>query len=253
MATDSSTNSLGHRIPRLGQTSIRERVQEVLTELILDGTFGAGDQFPSEAELAKSFGVSRVVLREAMKALEARGLVEIIQGKGILVAEPRSFQASEALSLLLRRKMTTMVELWDARVVLETATADRACQRITPDQLETMRQALSRWSQPNIDIGTLVAEDERFHMVLVQASQNAVLALLMKTIADLLRESRKTTLTFGPGPDIAGHTAILNALEEKDRGAVRRTMLAHLQHAKDDLIAAGAVGWETASNDADAP
>jgi len=238
-----SLSSVEDAIPHIGRASVRERVQEVLTDLILRGTLKPGDQFPSEAKLAKSFGVSRVVLREAMKALEARGLVEIIQGKGILVKEPGSSYASEALSLLLRRNVATMMDLWQARVMLETGITELACQKATPEQLETLREAISSWAEPNADLETLVAEDERFHTILVQATDNPVLELLMETIGDLLLESRRATLASGPGPDLAGHTAILEALVNRDPDAAREAMLAHLQHARDDLILAGGSDW----------
>jgi len=238
-----SSPSLQPDIAPIRHSSVRERVEAALTDLILENTFSPGDLLPSEAELARSFGVSRVALREAMRTLEARGLVETVQGKGILVKEPQSSYASEALSLLLQRKTAALVDLWDARLVLETGIVERACKRATPDELDALGESIARWRQPDVDIETLVQEDERFHTILVQASHNPVLALLMTTIADLLRESRRTTLQVGPGPDVAGHTAILNAIVQKDARAARQAMIDHLQHARHDLIAAGIKGW----------
>jgi len=189
-----SSPSLQPDIAPIRHSSVRERVEAALTDLILENTFSPGDLLPSEAELARSFGVSRVALREAMRTLEARGLVETVQGKGILVKEPQSSYASEALSLLLQRKTAALVDLWDARLVLETGIVERACKRATPDELDALGESIARWRQPDVDIETLVQEDERFHTILVQASHNPVLALLMTTIADLLRESRRQVI-----------------------------------------------------------
>jgi GntR family transcriptional repressor for pyruvate dehydrogenase complex len=238
-----SSSSSQPDIARIRNSSLRERVEAALTDLILKNAFAPGDLLPSEAELARSFGVSRAALREAMRALEARGLVETVQGKGILVKEPQPSYVSEALSLLLQRKTATLVDLWDARLVLETGIVERACKRATRQDLEALQESIIRFSQPNADVETLVQEDECFHTILVQASHNLVLALLMKTIGDLLRESRRTTLQIGSGPDVAGHTAICDAIAQKDTHAARQAMIDHLQHARHDLIAAGIAGW----------
>jgi GntR family transcriptional repressor for pyruvate dehydrogenase complex len=236
-------SALQPNIPPIGRTSVRERIEDVLTDLILKGTYSTGDLLPSQAQLSQSLGVSRVALREAMRALEARGLVETIQGKGILVKEPHPSYASEALSLLLERETATLVDLWDARLVLEVGIVERACCRATPEELEALQHSIDRWSEPSASTETLVVEDERFHSILVQAAHNPVLELLMATLAELLRESRRTTLRVSPGPDIRGHTGILDAMRAKDSDAAREAMVKHLEHAKNDLVAAGIDGW----------
>lgn len=236
-------------IPRIEQTSVRDRIEAALTNLILEGVYSPGDLLPSQAELSEAFGVSRVALREAMRALEARGLLKTIQGKGILVREPQSSYASEALSLLLQRKSATLVDLWEARLILETGIVERACHRAAPKQIDALRQSVARFGEPGTSQEKLVAEDEHFHSILLQAARNPVLQLLMATLGALLRESRRTTLRVGSGPDISGHTAIADAIANKDPRAARKAMVKHLEHARNDLVTAGVAGWTSEFGD----
>ena len=237
--------SLFASIPQLDQRSARETVQSYLTDLIVNGDLKAGDRLPSESDLATSFGVSRVVIREAMKVLEALGLVTISQGKGSLVSEASSSDAEAPIALLLARGAIGLEDIWQARSVLDTGIAELAALMRTPEQLRHMHETLSLWTDPNSDLDTLIAADERFHELLVQATGNPVLILLAQTTANLLHNARKLSLSSPvSGPDIDGHRMILEAVRNKDPRAAHDAMEAHLQHFRRDLVAIGQVDGE---------
>jgi len=234
----SDRNSALDIIPDIGRSRTRDTIQEVLEDLIIHAKLKVGERFPSEAKLAKAFGVSRVMVREAMKVLEAHGLVDIVQGKGIIVKEPDLSSAADALSLLLQRKKATITDLWEARAALEAAVVVHACGRASQEQLQALSETAAQWSESVSDLDELLAADERFHRMLVEAACNPVLTLLMETIWDLLHESRRVILELGPS-DFSGHSTVAKALLKRDPDAAREAMLAHLQHFREDLLHAG--------------
>jgi len=164
----SEPNSALDIIPDIGRSRTRDTIQEVLEDLIIHAKLKVGERFPSEAKLAKAFGVSRVMVREAMKVLEAHGLVDIVQGKGIIVKEPDLSSAADALSLLLQRKKATITDLWEARAALEAAVVVHACGRASQEQLQALSETAAQWSESVSDLDELLAADERFHRMLVE-------------------------------------------------------------------------------------
>ena len=111
-------------MPDLSRGKLRDRVVESLTEMILESDLKPGDQLPSQQELTEKLGVSRVVLREAVQWLEARGLVEAIHGKGVVIKTPDSASTLRSLHLLLKRNSTTLADLWQVRSFLEPEMAE---------------------------------------------------------------------------------------------------------------------------------
>jgi GntR family transcriptional repressor for pyruvate dehydrogenase complex len=228
--------SLDQKLRQRGRGRLGEQVASILTDMIVNGEWAPGELLPSEGELAGAFGVSRVALREATKLLEARGLVNVVQGKGIVVRPPDTSQASDSLRLLLQREATTLMELWQARMILETEIAALACQYVGPVEIEQLEEAYSRILQPDIDHDAAVKEDERFHNILIDLANNLVLRLIMDTIADLLHESRKRTVRrSGAARAMAGHKAVIEALRERNSDAAREAMRNHLEQARQDL------------------
>lgn len=230
--------ALDFAIPDISRSRTRDTVQEVLEDAIVQGKFSVGSRLPSEAKLAQALGVSRVVVREAMKTLEARGLVDIVQGKGIIVQEANHATAAGVLALLLQRKKASITDLWEARDALEAAVVVYACERATEAELQDLSEAAAQWSAAVSDSAALLAADERFHRMLVTSAHNPVLMLLMETIWDLLHESRRVILELGPS-DFVGHSLIAEALLRRDPQAARDAMRAHLQAFRKDLLDAG--------------
>ena len=236
---DSSPSSL---FPEVAHGKLPDQVEETLTNLIVEGSLKTGEFLPSGGKLAQMLGVSLVVLREALRSLEARGLVEIQHGKGVLVKAADSSSASELLRLLMQRKGMTLADLWQARTILETEIAALAAAQASPEQIETLQEAVLGFGSTR-DVATLVELDTRFHDTLIEAAGNPVLGLLMETISDLVREGRKAALSSAP-PDetMEGHRAVLEAVCARDPHAARQAMRVHLQQARQELESLGYYG-----------
>lgn len=207
--------------------SLVKQAEERLRRQILKRA--ADEVLPSQGELAASLGVSRTVLREAMKHLEAEGLVEIAQGRRIRV-KPAGPQASmRTLDAMLRRTDGSLAHLLEVRRPLEGEIAALAAERISADELAVLdRSIIELEALRTLDL--LVAADLRFHRTLAEATRNPVFPILLDTIAGLLRVSRYASIgTHGVGAAVDGHREIFAAVSARDPKAARDAMLRHLQ------------------------
>ena len=223
-----SNNHFSDGIPDLSRGKLRDRVVESLTDMILESDLKPGDQLPSQQELTEKLGVSRVVLRESVQWLEAHGLVEAIQGKGVVIKVPDPVHALKGLKLFLRRQSTTLADLWQARSFLEPEIAALAAQVATPEHLDAMAEAVSVMRDPGSDVPTIIAADMRFHYLLAEATGNMVLRLFWEVIAAIIQESMAKT-TRGRTYD---HSGILEAVRSRDPEAAREAMHLHMSSSQ---------------------
>lgn len=216
---------------------LTEQVAHALTERIIDGELLPGAYLPTETQLAETFGVSRTVIREATKALIAKGLVAVQRGRGVMVREPASEETvAQTFSMLLRRRSVTFWHLWQMRVILETEVAGLAAQQRTPAQLYTLRQTMLAMENPDATLENLVDADMEFHYMLAHAANNPLLELIFQSITGLMRASRKLTLSLSGAPRaLRGHQQIYAAVERGDAEDARAQMRDHLQAVKEDL------------------
>lgn len=226
---------------RLSPVARPDMVAEVLQQLgdqIMSGGFGPEGVLPPEGTLAETLGVSRTVIREAMRMLRAQGLVEVSQGRAPRVKPAGPEAAIASLGLLLRRSEGTLLHLIEARRPLESEIARLAAERATAEQIERLEEENARLRGAE-GLDERVEADVRFHRVLAESAGNPVFCLLLETIAGLLRESRRQTIAES-GIEIAhaGHGDILDAVRRHDAERAKHAMLEHLQLAERDLRAA---------------
>jgi GntR family transcriptional repressor for pyruvate dehydrogenase complex len=162
-------------------------VVESLRQRILAGVFDAAEPLPSEAKLGQLLGVSRTVIREAMRILGGQGLVEVSQGRRPRIRPADSQAVVDSVSTFLQRQDHTPLDLIEVRRPLETAIAALAAERATPRHLEQLEQALAELQTVH-GLSEQVAADMRFHDLLAEATGNPVFQLLLKTLASLMRE-----------------------------------------------------------------
>lgn len=210
-----------------------DRVAESLLERIRGGDLRPGDFLPSSRELEQQFGVSRIVIREALRVLAAKGVVRVYQGKGAQVCPANPSQMTEALNLLLLGQSNVWPNLMEVRQILEGAAVDLAAQRRTAEDLEGLVQALDGMAKTLADAAAFADWDIIFHQRLVKSAHNPVLDLVTQPIGELLRASRLAILN----PRRAAlsealrdqHRAIYDAVEQQDGPAAAVAMRAHLE------------------------
>lgn len=215
---------------------VAQRIQE---QILADGP-PPGSKILTEREMGEQFGVSRTVIREALKALSERGLVTIRPGRGAYVADPVDSALSEPIRLLYQLHNFSYDNLVEVRRVLEVEIAGMAAERARPDQLEKMRSAVAEMDEHYDDLEAFVLTDQRFHVTLAESTQNAMFPILIGSIGGLVHESR--LLMFGvSGSPYRGqsyHRALLEAVEGQDVAAARQAMRDHLAQVDADIQAA---------------
>lgn len=223
-----TTSVRGGRAP--GQ-SMSEQVARALEAQILRGEIEPGERLPTEDGLCEQFGVSRSVIRDALRTLQARGLISVRHGFGIIAAEPSGDQLAEATALLLARSGHTVEDVLRARAVLETELGCAATRSATDDDVAEATAAFEAYRDWT-DAGewkALNAAHLEFHSALVRALHVPVLDVLLHPLLDLVHVTTMAPPEVAKAREIALHEAILDALSARDEAAMRAAMNAHFE------------------------
>jgi len=214
-----------------------EQIVEQIEQSILKGTLKPGDQLPAERELALQFGVSRTAVREAVKALREKGLVEAYTGRGTFVRDGTSQAVRQSLDLMVKfGQLEGTSHLAQLRQMLEPEIAALAATQIEQQLLVTMREAVAVMDRSLRDPDAYVEADLDFHLALAEAAGNPLILSLIDSIVGLLREQRRGIFYVEGGPERGQyhHKRILQAIEQHDSNASREAMLAHLVQVSQD-------------------
>jgi GntR family transcriptional repressor for pyruvate dehydrogenase complex len=223
------------KLERLDRTNRVHEVTERLRAHILAGDVAADDVLLSEGELARRLGVSRTVVREAMRSLQAQGLVEKSQGRRARLKPVDSHAAIQALDVMFQRTKGSLLHLMEVRRALEMEIAAIAAERATPEDIAGMEEAIAQQRKaPTLEES--VEADVLFHKRLAAATGNRLFELLLETVSGVLRETVWRTLPkSGPQPAIDGHQKIAAAVGARDRSAAREAMAEHMEITESDL------------------
>jgi len=219
---------------------IHEEVVTQIHDLIRQGRFRAGDQLPSERELAETFKVSRTSVREALRALETQGLIVSRTGMGNFVADLPIESLVAPLAKLLIQEKDALADIFEMRKLIEPHIASLAAERATETHIERMKRMLERQCQAVERGGTGVEADAEFHFAIGQATQNQALEKLVFGLMELLSRSREESLQ---PPDrrtasIESHQMILSAIERHDKRRAHKAMLQHIEQGEESVLAA---------------
>jgi GntR family transcriptional repressor for pyruvate dehydrogenase complex len=222
------------------RTSVVDSVIEQLEGLIF-GRLEPGEALPSEGKLAEALGVSRLTVREATRTLEARGLLEIKQGRRPRVAAPNGGLVGDFFKTAIRRDPRALLDLLEVRRALEVHIAVLAARRATKGDIADMEMSIKVMRAAEDESEAFHAADVRFHENLAAASGNNLLFFLIEAFADPLRESRLRSFAGhrarGGGIEdvIQQHQAILDAVVARSPKAAADAMRYHLQQTESDL------------------
>jgi GntR family transcriptional repressor for pyruvate dehydrogenase complex len=219
-----------------------EQVAEQIEKRILDGELRSGDRLPTERDLAEQFHVSRTAVREAMKILAQRGLVDMRPGRGTIVIDGAHEAMQESINLAMKLKLGEVGgsdNLVEVREILETEIAALAAARATEKEIDAMREAVKVMDESLNDADAFIAADNNFHEALAQGTQNTLILILVNSIVNLLSEQRKLIFEIEGGPQRGQihHKRILESIIRRDPQAARAAMRSHLRQVRDDVRA----------------
>ena len=223
-------------LPRIGRASLSEQVAGLLENRILAGDLPAGDLLPPHDELGDQLGVSRSVVRDALRTLQARGLVEVKQGVGTLVSAHGDEAYSDAIMLSLIRSHASVGEVAQARAAIERMIALVAATRRTEDDLERMEGHLDVFEQAVVEEDWLAALDAHgaFHNAILDATHMPVLKTLLGPIKRIvLASSLPPAVDNAEFYKSAPERAILDALRKGDEQEVDLAIRNHFAFIDD--------------------
>jgi GntR family transcriptional repressor for pyruvate dehydrogenase complex len=222
----------------LAQVRLTDGVLAALSQAILDGRLRPGDALPSEAALAARFGVSKQVVREAVRQLGALGAVQIGQGRATRVVEMTDAQPLARFWRFAvgstRERLAEAVEL---RRMLEPPVARLAARHATAEGIAVLRDALARMEAAVGDVPGWIPADLDFHEQLGRMSGNRLIRLQMQGLRPVIEEMlRHFNADLREEADwrltLSGHQRIVEAVAARDEEAAQAAMLAHFQRAE---------------------
>jgi GntR family transcriptional regulator, transcriptional repressor for pyruvate dehydrogenase complex len=214
-----------------------EQIVQQIEESILKGELAEGSQLPAERELAEQFGVSRTAVREAIKALQEKGLVDAFPGRGTFVTNGTSNSLRRSLDRIVKSGDSDGgAYLVEVREILEPEIAALAAVRADYQDLAAMREAVEAMDSAGRDPDAYIEADLDFHLALAEAAANPIVLSLIDSIVGLLREQRLRISRVEGGPERGQHyhRSILEAVERHDPQGARAAMQAHLWQVRED-------------------
>ncbi len=222
-------------LPNIRQPNLKSRVYELLLNMTIDGKYRDNDMLPPERILCEELGVSRTVIREAIKSLETRGVLQVIHGKGIKVVPSTSSDISNAFMLYLRRqhREVSMRDLLEMRLTVETEIAAFAAQRAEEPQLRELRAIVSEMEKVTADNERYVRADLDFHLKLAYATRNILFATILESLLIPLRHSFEETSEMRDNEQTCReHAGIFRCVESRDPQGAKKLMAEHLGHTE---------------------
>ena len=211
------------------------RVVSAIESQIVHGRLAVGMRLPPERDLAESLGVSRPVVREAVRILVTMGLLETRHGIGTTVRAITRAEVVKPLNLLLRTggQEVSIEHLHQVRSILEIENAGLAAETASEQDLEALRIACAAMQASISDPQQFVLNDGEFHRRLAQTTHNPLLMLLLDSIHDLMSEVRAKVAEGARSLErvMPTHLRILECIAARDRRGARRAMREHLQIA----------------------
>jgi len=222
---------------RIERARVFEQIVAQIERRILSGELRQGDYLGSERELGEQFGASRTAVREALKTLAQRGLVDMRPGRGTMVIDGTSQAVRHSLHLMMRIGSRHVPEhLTEVREIVEPEMAALAAERAGDEHIAAMRAAFETMERALADADAFITADNEFHRAVARGSGNPLILALMDSIVDLLSDQRKLIFTVPGGPQRGQmhHKRVMDAIVAKDPEAARNCMHAHLKQVRAD-------------------
>ena len=218
--------------PALPGSTLSSRIVEEVCTALFEKRLQAGDRLGTEKDIAERASVSRIVARDALRSLQALGVVEIKVGSGggarIARGNPHLF--SQALAVQLCLSGVSVREMMDAQRAIETTAAELAAELARPEDLDRLRAILAEHEAVIGDSQAYTRSCMRFHLAVAEASHNRVLVAQLLSLQHVSWPAENRTLTAPVARHILDvHREIADVIESRDAAAARRLMDDHVK------------------------
>jgi GntR family transcriptional repressor for pyruvate dehydrogenase complex len=219
--------------------TLSDRVVQSVLDLIASSALKPGDRLPSERDLGERFGVSRTVVREAVRSLAAKGVLDVRSGSGATVARVDVARASEALRLYVQGARgnvdgVTYEQVNDVREMIETRVARMAATAASDADIARLAAIHEQFRARSGDLEESSRLDVAFHRAIAESVHNPLLLVMLDSVEPILLEIRRRVAGV---PDrqrraVDAHQLILDRLRERDGAGAERAMTEHLEESR---------------------
>jgi DNA-binding FadR family transcriptional regulator len=214
----------------LKKVNLSETLADKLEEIILNDINLFGQKLPSEQELAKKFGISRNIVREALKLLKERGLVTSRTGDGSYFSKPEPQTLTNLISRMLVMNNIGAENSYEMRMMLECNAGKLAAQRATEADFDSLAALNHEMEENQQDLEVRVDLDLQFHTRIAEISGNALLSIFVRSMTHLCKATMHQAIQLEGGSQdgIDYHYRIIAALRSRDVQQTERVILEHL-------------------------
>lgn len=228
-------------LPKLRRTTLAEQAAQSLLEYIATTELKPGHALPAEAKLASELGVSRQVIREAIKSLEGKGVLLMINGKGAIVKPIDAGPLQAFFQRAMQLDTSAILELIDVRRGIEMQSALLAARARTQDELARMTEIVAQMSTCLADPNRYIELDASLHLHIAAATHNTLLSLLVESLHNAARDSIRAGLASRRTEEELErvqllHEALLQAIERQEEQAAAQAMALHFDDAVTALV-----------------
>jgi GntR family transcriptional repressor for pyruvate dehydrogenase complex len=227
---------MAHRKRTFRTGRLSEQVVAELEKMISDEFPGPGRLLPKEVELGERFGVSRIVIREAMKILEDRGLVEVRAGRGTCTLSPSPEKVKQSLLRLFNDQpippLEEMERMLELRGILEETVATLAAVRATPADLAEMEAGLTDMASAK-SVDEVIRGDLRFHGAVAKGAHNHYFEMVIDPLTEVFIQQMKLTDPQNVGLGL--HRAVVEAIRTRNQVAARQAVRRLMKQTSDDM------------------
>lgn len=225
-----------YQFEKIDKKLLGEKIEDELMNYILEEPVEIGQKIPNEFELAEKFGVGRSTIREAVKGLVSKGILEVRRGSGTYVMTT-SLPENDPLGLSkLQDKYKLALELFEVRLMLEPEIAARAAECATKEETEQLKRLCDETEQRYLDGSDHIPKDIEFHTCIARCSKNRVVEMLIPIINTAVLTFANLTHRALMQETIATHRAVVDAILDRDPVGARCAMMMHLTYNRQALI-----------------
>jgi DNA-binding FadR family transcriptional regulator len=213
-----------------------EEVVAQVRAMLFDGSLKAGDRLPGERDLSLQLGIGRPALREALRALEASGLIVLRKGKsgGAFISNGKASVVAENMADLLRLSTISVDHLFEVRLWIQVGLSRAACQRATAEDIERLRQNVlegERLHSRNLDVRRIEVNIE-FHNILAEMTRNRVAEIVIRGLTDALKALIHEVGSYPIASLFEDRMSLVNAIAKRDEDAAAAAMARILESTR---------------------
>lgn len=212
------------------------RIEDELMKYILQKPVEPGQKIPNEFELAEMFDVGRSTIREAVKGLVSRGILEVRRGSGTYVISTNS-SAEDPLGLgKIEDKYKMALDLFEVRLMIEPEIAALACKNASAEELKQLKKLCDETEQLYRDGRNHISKDIEFHTHIARCSKNQVVETLVPVINTAVYTFANLTHRLLKEETLETHRAVTNAILRRDATGARCAMVMHLTYNRQTIL-----------------